>query len=126
MGFLMGKAEFIFLMDAIFRDGSIKAKPQDRIISIYTQMALSIEDLLHTLRKMGSENSFFTIDFNTQVFGWMESPMVMMGYKFILMAVNILVALQMDSSKAKASIFGPMEKFILANLKMDIWMVREL
>jgi hypothetical protein len=90
MDFLTEKGMYIFQMDAFFKDGSIKVKLKDKTIYLFTQTDLFIEDRLNTLKKMGSENFIITMDFSIQVFGSMEFLMVLMGFKFILMEVNML------------------------------------
>lgn len=69
MDFLMEKDMYIFQMDAFFKDGSIKVKLKDKIIYLFMQTDLFIEDRLNTLKKMGSENSTIIMDFSIQVFG---------------------------------------------------------
>jgi hypothetical protein len=119
------KAESIFPMAAISKDGSIREKLKDKTIFSFTPMAPFIEVLSVIRRKMDSADFSSIMVSSIPVFGLTENLMPIKQSKFIPMEASTLEVSPMESRKEKASIFGLTEKYILGSLKTAKCMVKE-
>jgi hypothetical protein len=114
----MGKERYIFQMAHFSKVGLIWAKLKEKIIYLFTQMDLIIEDSLDNLKKMDMDNFFIILDWNFLEHGEMVHQMEKIVNKYMKIKAFMKVSLLMESNLEGEFIIGQTEKFILVNSKV--------